>query len=1062
MPTAAGAPGRCSGQTWDDFTIGNLIGHGGMGEVYLAWQCSLGREVAFKILPGATGSDAEQRRRFADEARAAARLHSPHTVAVIASGEHAGTPWLAMEYVSGVSLAQMLTERRREGHPLPPREALGLIRQAAHGLADAHHERLVHRDLKPANLLLDVDGTLKIADFGLVRFLDMQTVTIAGTVLGTPTYAAPEQLRGLSTDARSDLYSLGVVLYELLTLRPPFAGTTAEALIFQHNFAEPPLPTTINPDVPQDLQAVCLKCLQKDPARRFADADALLADLARLHDGLAPRSAVFAPGEIGTGAEEALRQLAPWRRRWWPALTALAVVLVSLALGWWWWDARKAEINGLRARLAPLAQTAPIPGTAPDDLRHLGDIVSETDSQVVQGRAKLQRIELLANRLDALGRSTAGAGAAAAGRVDLAALAEEVGIGGDARMPRWNAAVIAADGRLTALRTRLAPRLTGQTLLSAALRDVIGNDLDAFLALAEVDDPDRRAWAALVERSATTLTAARSALIRLNDLPVLSVADLDRLHRDLDHLRLLAPTDPLLPKATQRWDAESAELARKLALIGKLDRSSDPGSRAAAKEALAWLVQRAAIAPESARAAQVCLDETEAELVALTARLAVLDAPRSVPPDTAATLARFEVVAGFQDPRAITWRQRLSRIQALLNRLEPLSRSAPLPPGADHDLNELTGLVGGDDPQIVAWMTKVTSIGEVRASLAILDAVGPAPAGAAAALTRLGHLVGDDDAEVRRWHARLDTEDRLRRELLAWETRCVLPAESVAAARDTLARWRSLIGDDEGGQRAAQRLSELCEPPPTPWATGRGYDHFGPWSDVVVTGIRQRLRWLPPTLASRIGSDPDESGHEDDEAQLTVRLSSGHWVADSECAQELWQAVMGTSPARLTGRRLPVEQVTVGEAEDFCRKLAVVVPGCVARLPTEAEWEIAARAGTVGAWGGLPLDQATRTVIHVGAAATVPVDEGLPNALGLFHLAGNVGEWCRDAYGPLPAGDLVVDPTAVGSGMRVVKGGSWGDTLDHCRLANRTAVESARRSPCLGFRFIVEASETKK
>lgn len=1052
--SADGEHGECSGMTWDDFAIGDLIGRGGMGEVYLAWQRSLGREVAFKVLPGATGGDAELRRRFADEARAAGRLHSPHAVAVIASGAHDGTPWLAMEYVRGTSLANLLAERRAAGAPLPPREALELARQAARGLADAHRERLVHRDLKPANLLLGADGTLKIADFGLVRFLDARTMTVAGTVLGTPQYAAPEQLRGLPTDARSDLYSLGAVLYELLTLRPPFDGDSAEALIFQHNFAEPPLPTVLNPDVPQDLQAVCLKCLQKDPARRFADADALLADLDRLTDGLAPRSAVFAPGEIGTGAEDALRRLAPRRRRW-PLLAGMASVMLVLAAGWAWWDARKSEIASLRARLAPLAQTAAVPGTAGDDLRRLAALAGAGDGQVAQGLAKLQRIDTLAGRLDALGRTTTGTGAAAAGRADLAALAEEVGPGGDPRMPRWSAAIAMAEGRLAELRARLAPRLDGQDLLTANLREAVGRDLEAFLALADGDDPDRIAWSALARRSAAAMAAARAALARLGSPQPLVAADLQRLRGELDRLRLLDPADPLLPDATRRLDGDAAELARQQAVVAKLGRDADAGSRAAAAEALAWLERRDAIAPEEARSAHDLLAETEAELAALAGRLAILDAPRTLPPGIAGDLRRFTTLAGYQDPRAAAWWQRLSSIQALLNRLEPLGRSAPIPPGAERDLDGLARLVGGDDPQVAAWTAKLAAIRELRGGLAALDAVGPAPAGASDGVARLAALVGPDDAEVRRWSGRLATEQRLRGELLAWESACVLPLQDIAAARDSLAAWRGLVGDEELGRRAARRLGELTDAPATPWAVDRGHDRHGPWSELAIGGIRQRLRWLPPVLAS-IGSDAGETGHEDDEARLAVRLSGGRWIADSECTQELWQAVMGTEPARNRGRRLPVEQVTAGEAEEFCRRLATVLPGCAARLPSEAEWEAAARAGIAGAWGGLPADQAARTVVHAGATAAVAVDEGLPNPLGLWHMAGNVGEWCRDAYAPLPAGDLVVDPIALGAGRRVVKGGSWGDSLEHCRFANRTAVEPGRRSPCLGFRFVVD------
>ncbi|MCK6488286.1 MAG: bifunctional serine/threonine-protein kinase/formylglycine-generating enzyme family protein [Planctomycetes bacterium] len=278
--TPGGARGPLSGRSWPGYEIGDLIGCGGMGEVYRALQIAVGRVVALKAMP-AGASDPGLRARFAAEATAAARIDSPHAVRVHDSGEHDGRMWLAMEYVAGRSLAELLRERS----PLAPAEAGGLALQAARGLAAAHAVQLVHRDIKPANLLLAADGTLKVADFGLVRIVDGRTLTRTGMVLGTPQYLAPEQGRGLATGPAGDVYSLGAVLYELLTGRPPFDGDSADSLIFQHNFAEPVLPARINPDVPQDLQAVCLLCLQKDPARRYRDGAALAFTLPRLEPG---------------------------------------------------------------------------------------------------------------------------------------------------------------------------------------------------------------------------------------------------------------------------------------------------------------------------------------------------------------------------------------------------------------------------------------------------------------------------------------------------------------------------------------------------------------------------------------------------------------------------------------------------------------------------------------------------------------------------------------------------------------------------------------------------------
>ncbi|MCK6487991.1 MAG: serine/threonine protein kinase, partial [Planctomycetes bacterium] len=325
-----GAPeGPLTGAQWSGYRLGALLGAGGMGVVYRAWQRGTGRLVAFKVLSGEAAGDPALRARFANEARAAAAIDAPQVVRVLDAGEHQGRLWLAMELVEGRTLAEELRLRQAAEHPFAPLAAAALAQQAALGLAAAHALRLVHRDIKPANLMLAADGQLKVADFGLVRRLDGHTLTRTGTMIGTPLYAAPEQGRGLATDARGDVYSLGAVLYELLTLRPPFHAESAEGLVFQHNYAEPPLPATLNPAVPAELQAVCLRCLQKDPARRFADGAALAADLARIGQGLAPLGPGLG-GRPSTGAEEALRRLAGWRRRWWPVAGA-ALLLAALA-----------------------------------------------------------------------------------------------------------------------------------------------------------------------------------------------------------------------------------------------------------------------------------------------------------------------------------------------------------------------------------------------------------------------------------------------------------------------------------------------------------------------------------------------------------------------------------------------------------------------------------------------------------------------------------------------------------------------------------------------------------
>ncbi|MCK6490853.1 MAG: serine/threonine protein kinase, partial [Planctomycetes bacterium] len=377
--TPGGARGPLSGASWEDYLVGDLIAAGGMGEVYRAVQRPMGRVVALKVIPAQGALEAV--RRFRAEARAVAMIQHPNVVAVYASGERDGRPFLAMELLTGGTLAERLALRRADGAGFSPYEAADLVLQAARGLAAAHACELVHRDLKPANLLFAGDGALKVCDFGLARMPGDGSRTLAGTVLGTPLYMSPEQGRGLPATPASDVYGLGVVLYELLTMAPPFEAAQAEALVLQHNFSEPALPSVRRRDLPAALEAVCLKCLQKRPQDRFADGAALVADLERVRAGLAPLSALFPPGQMRTGAEEALRRLSG-RRRWWRVAVAAGVAAAAAATLLWWREGHQERTAAARSRLEAVLAPAPIPASAAADLDLLAQQVGADDPLV--------------------------------------------------------------------------------------------------------------------------------------------------------------------------------------------------------------------------------------------------------------------------------------------------------------------------------------------------------------------------------------------------------------------------------------------------------------------------------------------------------------------------------------------------------------------------------------------------------------------------------------------------------------------------------------------------------
>jgi tRNA A-37 threonylcarbamoyl transferase component Bud32 len=288
------------------YQLGSLLGVGGMASVYLATDRVLERQVAVKVLRSSDVQDPLFVERFRREARAAARLNHPNIVAVFDSGSDAQQPYLVMEYVPGESLAQLLARQGR----LAPRRAVELAIQVCAALAAAHAQGLVHRDIKPANVLVGPDGQVKVADFGIVKASAATTLTGTGTVLGTAAYLSPEQAQGHPVDARSDLYGLGCVLYELLCGSPPFgsgADRSPVAIATRHVREPPEPPSARNPQVDPALEAVMLTALAKDPAQRYQSAVELHHALERVLAGEAapalPTAPLLAPlGRTGTGA----------------------------------------------------------------------------------------------------------------------------------------------------------------------------------------------------------------------------------------------------------------------------------------------------------------------------------------------------------------------------------------------------------------------------------------------------------------------------------------------------------------------------------------------------------------------------------------------------------------------------------------------------------------------------------------------------------------------------------------------------------------------------------------
>ena len=359
-----------------DYRLIRRVGRGGMGVVYEARQLSLDRRVALKVLPQASALDPAHLQRFRIEAQAAAQLHHPRIVPIYAVGFERGVHFYAMQFIEGQSLAGVIEDLRRLGReplsapsgaetttqtitPSPDRPSIvpdsgappaeraqpgstwpepgarrgpGAFRafarlgiQAAEALEHAHEMGILHRDIKPSNLLIDEPGDLWVADFGLALFQDEPGVTRTGDLVGTVRYMSPEQALGrLSFDPRSDVYSLGATLYELLTLRPAFGAADRQALLRQIEQEEPISPRRIDPQVPRDLETIVLKAMSKEPSQRYASARELAEDLTRFLEDR----------PILARAPTALGHAAKWARRHRPILyTAAAIVFAAWSLG---------------------------------------------------------------------------------------------------------------------------------------------------------------------------------------------------------------------------------------------------------------------------------------------------------------------------------------------------------------------------------------------------------------------------------------------------------------------------------------------------------------------------------------------------------------------------------------------------------------------------------------------------------------------------------------------------------------------------------------------------------
>ena len=365
------------GRTFDTrYVIERKLGSGGMADVYLAEDQELGRRVALKLLDDRHASDEQFVERFRREAQSAAGLNHPSIVSIFDRGYAEGTYYIAMEYLDGRTLKELLVKNG----PTPVPIAIDYARQILGALAFAHRNAIVHRDIKPHNIVVGGDGRLKVTDFGIARSGASQ-MTEAGSIVGTAQYLSPEQARGAPVDPRSDIYSLGVVLYEMLTGKVPFSGDTPVEIAMKHLSQVPEPPSTLRDGIPHDLDAVVMRALAKDPDQRYATAEEMDADLARVARGVAvsretedAMTQVLSGAGISTAqtmiqrprtnvtppAPPAYRQPGyydyeepPRGRSIWPWLIALGLIIAGGIGGWFLYTKIQDQLNSNKPVAVP-------------------------------------------------------------------------------------------------------------------------------------------------------------------------------------------------------------------------------------------------------------------------------------------------------------------------------------------------------------------------------------------------------------------------------------------------------------------------------------------------------------------------------------------------------------------------------------------------------------------------------------------------------------------------------------------------------------------------------------
>jgi formylglycine-generating enzyme required for sulfatase activity/succinate dehydrogenase flavin-adding protein (antitoxin of CptAB toxin-antitoxin module) len=747
--------------------------------------------------------------------------------------------------------------------------------------------------------------------------------------------------------------------------------------------------------------------------------------------------------DVGSDGQDVVR----WQGRIDAAVTAIATLRTTLG------ELDKSEVvsTAQAERLSP-------------SLTQLLHAAGESDEDVKRWQARLStsrdRIGQLRNNLAALNTSDSliTLVSLAALQRDLEALVLLVGKD-DEQARSWNVAMLARQERLKSMRENLS-RLNPVDWATTSLQTTTSKDLATYEKIAEANDADLISWKLKIANSVARISNLRGSLARL-DLPeALTVVERDLAGKQLaDYGALVSQDDGQLQAWQARLNAERNAEAAMLETLKRFEKESRMTvvELDACTKSVTTLGRLGALPEAKQRLYERRLTEERQYIETLRQSLTARDGVEVVIDQALVVdLNTLAKIAGENDEVVKRWRTRVNDYERLRNILITLDSAEPLPQDVEKYLTAYAAIVGPASVEVKRWRSKIARVNELLKYLAPLATVAPLPEDALNKAQALVAEVGEKDLQAGPYLAKAKRVASLIDELTrSLEQAYVLPSNAVRQRRDLIA----LVGTmDEQVAALVTRVTILEGPGQPAWASASGRDNFGLWAEVTLNGVTQRFRYIPAG-EFMMGSPESESGRGRDETQVRVTLSRSFWLADTECSQEFWTAVAEKNDSRFAGDENPVERISWDEARAFCTTLSTKVSGMIARLPREAEWEYACRAGVTGPYachtGIVTLDKLDTIAWFKGTTATTQgVKRRFGNALGLFDMHGNVWEWCEDRYGTYSP-TAVIDPIGREQETRVARGGSWGDAPVSLRAANRLSIRQDMRTLYVGLRLAV-------